>query len=79
MNKADAELEEKLKKTKLKERRASETIQLLSQKIRDLEHKDPKALEKELQRVNKELKTMQQKYEDAAYKLKELEEADKER
>ncbi|KAK9739375.1 hypothetical protein QE152_g9070 [Popillia japonica] len=79
LNKADAELEEKLKKTKLKERRASETIQLLSQKIRDLEHKDPKALEKELQRVNKELKTMQQKYEDAAYKLKELEEADKER
>ncbi|GJQ71551.1 hypothetical protein Trydic_g11259 [Trypoxylus dichotomus] len=70
-------LGEKLKKTKEKERRASETIQLLTQKIRDLEHKDPKSFEKELQRVKDELKAMRQKYADALSKLKQFEEADK--
>lgn len=76
---ATENLEEKLKKTKDKERRASETIQILSQQLRDLEHKDPKPLEKELQRVNKEFKATQQKHEEALNKLKQYENEEKKR
>lgn len=76
---ADDLLHEKLKKTKQKERRASETIQVLSQRLRDIEHKDPKAMEREVQRLNRELKTTQSKYDEAISKLKQCEEADKKR